>query len=149
VSDIYTASADDVALAAATAKTVLQIAAPATLRGRIRELQVSLDGVTAANAPGLVELLTQTTAGTMTATTPAPHDPAAPASLVTAAFNATVEPTAGTVLKRWRLTPVGGLFLIPFPLVEEQPVLAASGRIGVRLTYGAVVNANVSLTFLA
>jgi hypothetical protein len=149
VADIYTASADAVALAAATAKTVLQIAAPATIRGRVRELQISLDGVTAANPPGLVELLTQSTAGTMTAVTPAPHDPAAPASLVTAAKNATAEPTAGTVIKAWRLTPVGGVLVLPFGFEEERPVLAASGRIGVRCTFSAIVNVNASLTFLA
>lgn len=149
MADVYVASADGVALAAATAKTVLQITAPATIRARLRELTIGLDGVTAANPPGLVELLTQSTAGTMSATTPAPVDPAAPASLVTASFNATVEPTPGTVVRRWRVTPVGGLFVLPFPFDSEQLVLPASGRLGIRCTFSAIVNVNASLTYLA
>jgi len=148
MADVYTATADAVPLVAATAKTVMQLTAPATTRARIRELQICFDGVTASNPPGLVEILTQTTAGTATVATPAPADPAAPASLITASRNATVEPTAGTVLQSWRISPNGGVLLIPFPTWEEQLVLAASGRIGVRCTFAQAVNVNVSLTFL-
>lgn len=146
--DVYTANRDAVALAAATAKTVIQIVTPATLRCVIRELLISLDGTTAANAPGLVELLTQTTAGTMSALTPNPQDIAAPASLVTAQHTATVEPTAGTVIRSFRLTPYGGALPLRFDGVEGIK-LPISTRIGIRCTFGAIVNVNASLTFEA
>ena len=98
MADKYVCNADAVALAAATAKTVLQIATPSTTRARVCQLVVGFDGVTAANPPVLVELLRQTTAGTMTAQTPAPLDSAAPTSLATGSKNASAEPTADTVL---------------------------------------------------
>ena len=149
--DVYTASVDNVALAAATAKTVLQVATPATLRAVVREMQVSFDGVTASAVPGLVELLLQTTAGTASANTPAPHDAAAPASLVTASQNATVEPTAGTVIRRFRISPYGGLLIARFDGLDGmEPIrLPVSGRLGLRCTFAAIVNVNASLTFEA
>lgn len=149
MADSYVASIDGVALAAATAKTVLQIATPATVRALVEDIQVSLDGVTAANTPGLVELLRQTTAGTMTALTPAPVDSAAPASLVTASHTATAEPTAGTVLRRWRITPNGGLFELPTPWGTSQLRVPVSGFLGIRCTFAQVVNVNASIQFLA
>lgn len=103
--DAYSAGRDNVALAAATAKTVVQIVTPATIRALVRELHISFDGVTAAAVPGLVELVAQTTAGTMSALTPVADDPAAPASLVTAQHTATVEPASGNVHRSWRLSP--------------------------------------------
>ena len=145
--DVYTASVDAVALVAATAKTVLQVATPATKRGRLLELQVSFDGVTAGNSPVLVELLRQTTAGTMTANTPNPHDSAAPASLLTASTNATAEPTAGVVLKRWRITPNGGVLVLPEGDPVRNAVIPVSGFLGIRCTAAQVVNVNASLTF--
>jgi hypothetical protein len=148
MSDVYVASRDAVALVAATAKTVLQIATPATLRARVRGVQISLDGVTAANVPGLVELIRQTTAGTMSALTPAPVDSSAPASLVTASHTATAEPTAGTVLWAKRLTPNGGLLELPIFDVD-QIVVPISGFLGLRCTFAQVVNVNASVTFLA
>ena len=148
MADKYVANADAVALAATTAKTVLQIATPATIRARICALTVGFDGVTAANPAVLVELLRQTTAGTMTGVTPAALESGAPASLVTAQKTATAEPTASTVIQTWRLTPIGGLLVIPF-YGDEQPTLGVSSWMGIRCTASAIVNVNASLTFLA
>jgi hypothetical protein len=147
MADKYSVTADAVALTAATAKTVLQIATPATTRARVCEVVIGFDGVTAANTPVLVELLRQTTAGTSTATTPAALDPGAPASLATAGRNHTAEPTAGTVIKSWRVTPVGGLLVIPF-YGDEQPVVGVSSWMGLRCTAAQAVNVNAQITFL-
>lgn len=144
--DAYTAAADAVALVAATAKTILQVATPATTRAVLREVQVSFDGVSATAVPALVEILTQTTAGTMTAVTPTPHDPAAPASPATAAKAATAEPTAGAVIKSFRLTPYGGIMILRFDL-NEGIRIPASGRVGIRVTAAAAVNVNAYATF--
>lgn len=148
MADSYVASVDAVALAAATAKTVLQIATPATARALIEDVQFSLDGVTASAVPGLVELLRQTTAGTMSALTPQPVDSAAPASLATASSNATIEPTAGVVLRRWRITPNGGLFELPTPWGVSQLRVPVSGFLGLRATFAAAVNINASIQYL-
>jgi hypothetical protein len=148
VSDTYVASQDGVALAAATVKTCLQIATPATVRAKIRGFSISFDGVTAANVPGLVEILRQTTAGTMTALTPAPVDSSAPASLATASHTATAEPTAGTVIWRRRITPNGGLFEMYWPDDKDQLVVPISGFLGIRCTFAQVVNVSPSLEFI-
>jgi hypothetical protein len=148
MADKYTATADAVALAAAAAKTVLQIATPSTIRARLVELHVGFDGVTAANPPVLVELLRQTSAGTNTAVTPVAVDAAAPASLVTSGKNHSAEPTGTTVVAHWRLTPVGGLLVIPF-YGDEQPVMAISSWLGIRCTAAQIVNVNAQMTFLA
>jgi hypothetical protein len=148
MADKYVAHGDAIALAAATAKTVLAIGTPGTIRARLCEITVGLDGVTAANPAVFVELLRQTTAGTNTSMTPIPVDSAAPSSLVTAGKNHSAEPTAGVVIKTWRLTPVGGLLVIPF-YGDEQVVVPVSSWLGLRLTASAIVNANASMTFLA
>jgi hypothetical protein len=148
MSDKYVAVADGVALTAATPKTVLQIATPSTIRARVCEVVVGFDGVTASDAPVLVELVRQTSAGTGTAVTPLPLDPAAPASLPTALKNHSAEPSGPTVLRAWRVTPAGGLFVVPF-IGDEQPVVGASGWLGVRCTAAVGVNANAQLVYLA
>lgn len=144
MADIYTASVDGVALAAATAKTIIQLVTPATARMELLELDISLDGVTAAAVPGLVELITQTTAGTMSALTPTQDDTAAPASLVTAQHTATAEPTTGTLLMRkWRVSPYGGLGVFRFDGLK----LNVSSRLGLRCTFAAIVNVTANLTY--
>lgn len=147
MADKYTLSVDNVSLVAATAKTVVQVATPATTRARLCSVEVGFQGVTSTDVPVLVELLRQTTAGTGTATTPAPLDPAAPASLATGLANHTAEPTAGTVIKRWRLTPAGGVLVIPF-YGDEQPVLGVSSWMGLRCTAAANTTVNAQITFL-
>ena len=149
MADYYTAVSDATALAAATAKTVLQIATPSTIRARVRELQISFDGVTSANPAGLVEIVRQTTAGTMSAVTPNPLDSAAPASLATASRAATVEPTTTVTVREFRITPFAGLLVFQFVDDKDQIVVPISGFLGIRCTFAQIVNVNASLTFLA
>lgn len=143
--DCYEASAQDVALSGGTAKTVLQLTTPSTIRARLSMIEISFDGVTAGNTPVLVQLLYQTTAGTGTSLTPTPVDSAAPASLVTAAKDFSAEPSAGTVLRPWRITPYGGLWDYPWP-ENERPYIAISSRLALKLTAASSQPVNVSAT---
>jgi len=134
------------ALAAATVETLVQVTAPATRRLELVRWGVSFDGVTASNTPVLVDLLRQTTAGTAAAFTPLKLDEADPASLASAQNAFTVEPTAGDILESYYLTPAGGLFVMQYD-PSERPVVAASGRLGIRANATAIVNATVWLVW--
>jgi hypothetical protein len=144
--DLYTVKSASTALSASTTKTLLQIITPSSIRARLANLHVSFDGSTAGQAI-LVELLTQTTAGTSTAT-PAinPTDPAAPASLVTAGSNHSAEPTAGIVELTRFVRPDGGSIDIPF-YAERMPTIPISGRLGVRVTTAVGVTPNATAEF--
>lgn len=131
---------DDRALAAATVQTLVQFVAPATARLRVVEVSISFDGVTATAVPVDVDLLRQTTAGTASAGTVVKWDEADPAPSPTSQVAFTVEPTAGDVLSSWDVTPYGGLLVVQYAEGRE-PVVAASGRIGLRANAAAIVNA--------
>jgi len=142
---LYLAHLRQQALTAATAKTLIQLVTPATCRARVVEVGVSFRGVTATDPPVTIDLLRQTTAGTMTAFTPVLWDPAATAADCTAQNNATVEPTAGDILSSWEVTPVGGLFVVQYPL-DDEPVVGASGRVGLRATPGSAIAADATVS---
>jgi hypothetical protein len=144
-----TATAVPAALTAATAKTVLLIVAAATNQPSIAELSVSFDGVTAANVPALVELITGTAAG---AGTPRAALAAGKqirgwpgqTSQTTGADTYSAEPTAELVNKKWYVSPNGGLLVIQNPLGREQTgiVTAATDAKtwGLRVTAPNAVN---------
>lgn len=135
---LYVVYAQNEALAAA-AETMIQIVAPSTHRLEIVRWSVALDGVTASNVPGDVELLRQTTAGTASAFTPKKLDEADPAPQATAQTIFTAEPTAGDILDVWHLTPNGGALEVVYD-EGYRPIVAASGRIGLRATFANAVN---------
>lgn len=143
---IYVVRAMDEALAAATAETLLQVAAPASRKIQVVAWGVSFDGVTASAVPGNVELLRQTTAGTGAAFTPLEWDEGDTASLCTAAAGGfSAEPTAGDILHPIQLTPNGGLYEVDYG--DQGPWVAASGRIGIRATLAAIVNVTAWLRY--
>jgi hypothetical protein len=146
--DLYTVNSGAVSLSAATVKTVLQIATPASTRAKLTSFSVSFNSVTSSDAPAVVDLLRQTTAGTGgSSATLAPLDPDAPASQLTGLFNiASAEPSAGNVLWSGYVTPVGGLFVYNFAEGEE-PILDVSNRIGIRVNSPAAVSAIATLTY--
>ena len=114
----YTAETTaDVALSAATAKTILNVIAAANGLLRIIEFGVSFDSVTAAAEPVTVELCksTQATAGTSTAHTIVQSGGPTRTVQGTARRNYTAEPTALTVIKRWLVHPQTGI-VMQFPL---------------------------------
>lgn len=142
---LYVVHSRNEALAAATVETLLQVVAGATKRVQVRAWGISFDGVTAANVPGDIELLRQTTAGTASAFTPVKWDEAEPAAIATAQNLFTVEPTAGDMLHPIQLTPNGGLFEVDYG--DDGPWVAASGRIGIRANFAAIVNVSAWLRF--
>jgi hypothetical protein len=90
----------------------------------------------------------QSSAGTGgTTVTPVPQDQTAGTPTVTAlkgpAGTWTAEPTAGNILRSWRIPPTSGQ-VVQLPL-GRQLVSAVGGRIGVTVTAGATVNATVGM----
>ena len=128
----------EIALSAAAAKTILQIVAPANQRIAVRGFSVSFDGVSSSAEPVQVDILKQTTAGTMTAATPVKEVPGGETVQMTAQKNATAEPTAGDILRRYEVHPQTG-FERPFAF-DEEIVLAGGDRLGLRCTAPAAVN---------
>jgi hypothetical protein len=131
---IYTVNnAADVALVAATAKTVIQLVTGATRKIWIKEMAIGFKSVTATDVPVLVQLVRQSTAGTMTANTPAPDVEGHPAAISTAQEAATAEPTSGVVVKEWLITPIGGQLVYQLPLGDEVE-MAVSSKLGLLVT---------------
>ena len=130
----YTIESGSFALVGGTPKTALQLVTGTTRRARLVELGISFNSTNAAHVPGLIELREQSTAGTSSAFTPDPEDPAETAAICTARNAFTVEPTDVGLMYPgpWQLTPVGGLFVYQF---TDRKFVAISKRVGVRMSY--------------
>lgn len=131
-----------VALAAATAKTVLGARAGAAFGFDLYEWGVAFDGVTAANTPVLVELVSwsATSTGTSTAATPIQVGGRTIAhGSGTTGQNFTVEPTTLTVIKSILLTPNGGTFVETLDPMNGLDSDVAQG-FGIRCTAAQIVN---------
>lgn len=128
---LWLGDSGEVALAADTAKTVLQVSAPAQQRVLIHELRIEAKGTNPVGAPIKVRLLRQTTAGTMTALTLQKSDSTDDETIqATAQHTATVEPTAGAVLRTMELHPQASR-------VEQlaRPLIVPGGtRLGIEVT---------------
>lgn len=144
----YSATSGSVALVAATAKTVLQILAPAQFGIDLRSYEISFDGVTASNVPVLVEICSSTNAGGTAGSTPTVvqvYGRAITAGF-TAGANYSAEPTVLTVIDAFTLSPNGGLVIRDWPPNEgfDQDV---SKGLAIRLTAPAVVNGRITMKF--
>ena len=129
----------EVALVAATAKTVLQILAPTNQRIAVRGWGVSFDGVSGSAEPVVVEVLRQTTAGTMTSGTSASEDGLGSETIQTTVTKAaTAEPTAGTIIRQENIHPQTGVEFRFAP--DEELIVPGGGRLGIRCTAPAGVN---------
>ncbi len=140
-----------VALAAATAKTVVGVLAPAQFGVDWTSWSVSFDGISATNAPVLVELCTCTFAtnppGTSSTTITVQQDYGrAIVTGFTAAYGWTVEPTVITPFDSLTLTPNGGLIVRDFQF-GRTPDSAVSAGFCIRCTAGAAVNARGGMYF--
>jgi hypothetical protein len=135
----------EIAASIGAAKTILQIVAAANHPVAIKGVSVSFDGTSASAEPIQVDLLRQTTAGTMSAGTPVEETTTGTTLQTTSQINATVEPTAGNVLRRWEVHPQSGL--IEKFTIEDEIVVAGGGRLGLRITAPAAVNALGSISF--
>lgn len=135
-----------VALAAATAKTVVAVLGSATDTLSLVRVEVSFDGVTATAVPAVVELGLITALGTSTAFTPVQATGSPLASSATAGYNHTVEPTYNRIL--WsRYVPVTMGLMTEWVPLGEEPLGAISQGFGLRVTAPAVVNCLASLTY--
>lgn len=121
-------------------KTLLQVVAAANHRVKIHEMSVSFNGTSNTDAPILVEVLTQSTAGTMSALTLVKGNSSDDETLQTTGLHtATVEPTAGSVLKAEYVHPQTG-FLWQALYGKEQ-IIPGGTRLGIRVTATVSVNA--------
>lgn len=141
----------DIALAAATAKSVLGVTAPAQFGVDFRGFQLSFNGVTASAVSVLWELCQATFAtngpGTnSTSTTVQQTHGRTITAGFTAAQNWSVEPTVLTVIESDLVTPNAGGFFFDYPL-ERSPDNAVSTGFVLRLTAPATVSARSTFKF--
>lgn len=132
-------SGGDRSLSAAATETVLQIAAAANHIIVLKEVSISFKGIDNLAEPIVVELVKQTTAGTMTSVTPALVDDALDGYTIqsTAARTATVEPTTSSVFHEWAPHGQSGIL---YPVPHDFFRTLAGGRIGLRVTTPTGVN---------
>jgi len=138
----------DVALTAATPKTIMSVINATNGLIRIVEIGVSFDGVTSTAEPVTVELCssTQATAGTSTAHTIAQIRGSSRTVQATAARDYSGEPTTLTTLKRWLVHPQTGM-VIQFPLGREPEQTVTADALCLRLTAPASVNVQGYMEF--
>lgn len=139
----------DIALSAATAKTIMNVINATNGLIRIVEIGVSFDGTSATAEPVTVELCnsTQATAGTSTAHTILQTGGPTRTVQATAARNYTAEPTTLTVLKRWLVHPAGGGIIVQFPLGREPEQVTTADGLCIRCTAPATVNVQGYMEF--
>lgn len=137
----------EVALAAASAKTVLQLVAASNHRVKLLGWGVFFDSTSVSAEPVQVIVVRQTTAGTMSANTPSKMDDSLAETLqTTAQDNATVEPTTGSdELDMAEVHPQSG-YEIRYPLGQE-PIIGGGDRLGIVCTAPAVVNVRAKMIF--
>lgn len=136
----------EIALTAATAKTVIQITTPTNRRARVLGWGVFFDGVSTTAEPVQVRLLRQTTAGTMSSLTPVLLDGGLTLTIqTTAQHTATAEPTAGNVLDIAEVHPQQGYEKQYIP--GQEPIVGSGGRVGIECTAPATVNVRAKIIF--
>lgn len=142
----FTARDAAISLTAATAKTLVQVVPASNIPVRVVELGISFNGTTSTDVPVTVDLLRQSTAGTSSALTiVADDESSSKVAQATALKTFTAEPTAGNILRTWYVTPVGGLWVIQFPLGRE--IGALTNRIALRATAPSAETVSAYLTF--
>src|SRR5687768_9105276 len=100
-------------------KTLLQVVAPTNQRVKIKEIGIGFHGISNTAEPILIQLMRQSTAGTMSALTLVKEDDTTPESIQsTAQHTATVEPTAGDVIRTWTIHPQTSM-VYQLPLGDE------------------------------
>lgn len=140
------AQTSEVALSAATAKTVVQIAAPTNHRVKIIGVGFFFDGTSTTAEPVQVTLSRQSSSGTMSALTPVPLDDSLAETLQTLAqHTATAEPTTGVTIDAWECHPQQG-FEVLYPLGQE-PIVGGGDKVGLICTAPATVNVRAKIRF--
>jgi len=141
---IFTLQDGEVALVAATAKTIIQVVAPANHRVKVLRWGVFFDGVVVTAEPIQVELTRQSTAGTSVALTPVKNDDSLAESILsTARKTFTAEPTSGDIIDVVEVHPQQGYEII-YPMGQEKRC-GGGNRIGIRCTAPAAVNVRAKM----
>lgn len=129
----------EVSLSAATPKTVLQVKAPANQRVMIKGWGVYFDGTSVSAEAVTIKLVRQSTAGTMSAVTPAKCDDSLPETVQsTASVNASVEPTTGEILQYRNIHPQSG-YEHTYGIGDED-IIKGGGYVGILCDAPANVN---------
>lgn len=142
------ASTDYTSIAAV--RTILQYVTGSTRRAKLVEFGISFGSVTATDAPVVVDIGTETSAGTSSSATLVALDAADPAAIGTALSTFTsTEPTgfSGVGPGPWRVTPIGGTFVYQFPSGAEF-VMAVSTRLALRVTPPASLSTAIAGYFI-
>jgi hypothetical protein len=123
----------EVALSAATAKTVIEVTAAANHRAVIKKIHLWFKGVSVTDESVTVDLIRIATTGTGSAGTPVKRDPDMPETLaVDFKHTFTVEPTGVTVLETFSIHPQSGYAEV---LPIEWPIPIPGGDLwGIRCT---------------
>jgi hypothetical protein len=128
------------------AKTLLQLIAPANQGIKMTKIAISFAGVNNTQAPIRVDILRQSTAGTVTGATPVKREGGESGTLqATGGKDASAEPTPGDVLETWYVHPQTGLdYVVP----DQAPItIGQGGRLGLRVTSANDIAAACSLAF--
>ena len=140
-----------IALAAATAKSVVGVKAAANVCFRLTEVAVSFDGATSTAVPPICEFMQSTfganSPGTnSTSVTPAKRDTGRAETVqATAARNWTTEPTTLTLQRPIYVGAFNGLYHVIYPFASPFIVIGGQGAV-LRLTAAAIVNASGHLS---
>ena len=139
------AKTTEVELTAATALTVLQIAAPANQRLIVKRWGVFFDGISGVEEPVEVNLVRQTDTGTMTSITPTIQGIGSETVQTSASHTATVEPTAGDIIDSVEVHPQSGHeIVLPF---DSQILVPGGGFLAIVCTAPATVNVKAKIIF--
>ncbi len=141
-----------VALAAATAKSVLMVVSPSQFGCDLKKWRVGFTGIDPTAVPVLVELCYSTQAsnsvagtGNTSATVLQGYGRTITPGF-TAGYNATAEPTVLTVFESLLLTPAGGFVMNDYPL-GDSPDSAVSNGFVLRCTAPAITNVRATMWF--
>lgn len=135
-----TASIDNVALSA-SAKTLIRVAAPSTHGIVVSRLDYTFNGTDAAAAKVLVEFVKGSTSGTATSLTPAKRHGHTGSVAATAQHSFSGEPTGGTVMRHYYVSPAGG------SITPDEFVLNPNETLGIRVTGGNGSSAAISIAW--
>lgn len=133
-----------ISLTLGTAMTVVQVVAAANHRVLMHGFELTFNSTDSTKAPQLVQVLVQTTAGTMTALTLAKRNSSDSETLqTTARHTSTADPTDSTVLKNYMVSPLGGI-VQSFRFDSPIPIVGGT-RLGIKVTPTANCTCAVSV----
>lgn len=144
VCNLYTPN--EVSLAAATAKTVLQILAPANQRLMVKRWGIYFDGTSTTAEPVIIKLIKQSTAGSGgSSQSPVMMSAGSETPQASGLYNITTEPTTTTVMDIIELHPQQGWQEF-IPLDQGFPIVGGT-RLGITVTAPAIVNCVAKIVY--